>query len=178
MAINFDALPDSIENSSGKIIPKGTYPASIERAEMKTPKVKEGGTQNPDYLNLMLKVTTPSGEVLGNIWDIISESTNNYAQYKLKRFVMALGIKITPGLTLELKDLVKIAPNVKLLIDINQDKKDPTKNQVDIFSGDIYYHISEASKVLGDENLFVDASDAEDTIFGTKTTPDFENVEY
>ena len=93
MAINFDTLPESIEGGGNKIIPKGTYYATIDRAEMKTPKKKPDGTQNPDYLNLMLKIKDVTGKDVGIIWDIISESTNDYARYKLRRFIIALGIK-------------------------------------------------------------------------------------
>ncbi len=171
MAINFDQLPTSIDGGFGAIIPKGTYFATIERAEMKTPK----DTTKPDYLNLMLKIKDIQGKDMGIVWDIISESTNQYAQYKLRRFVVALGIEIVPGLVIDLKDLAKIATGVKMIVDINQDKEN--KNQVDIFSGDIYYHISEANKVFETEDLFVDATDAEDNaIFGDTNTD--ENIEY
>jgi hypothetical protein len=171
MAINFDSLPTSIDGGFGAIIPKGTYFATIERAEMKTPK----DTTKPDYLNLMLKIKDIQGKDMGIVWDIISESTNQYAQYKLRRFVVALGIEIVPGLVIDLKDLAKIATGVKMIVDINQDKEN--KNQVDIFSGDIYYHISEANKIFGTEDLFVNATDAEDNaIFGDTNTD--ENIEY
>ena len=171
MAINFDQLPTSVDGGFGAIIPKGTYFATIERAEMKTPK----DTTKPDYLNLMLKIKDIQGKEMGIVWDIISESTNQYAQYKLRRFVIALGIEIVPGLVIHLKDLAKIAPDVKMIVDINQDKEN--KNQIDIFSGDVYYHISETNTVFGTEDLFVDATDAEDNaIFGDTTTD--ENIEY
>lgn len=171
MAINFDQLPTSVDGGFGAIIPKGTYFATIERAEMKTPK----DTTKPDYLNLMLKIKDIQGKEMGIVWDIISESTKQYAQYKLRRFAVALGIEIVPGLSLELKDLAKIATGVKMIVEINQDKEN--KNQVDIFSGDVYYHISETNTVFGTEGLFVDATDAEDNaIFGDTTTD--ENIEY
>lgn len=167
MAIKFDSLPDSI--AGGQKIPKGTYYGIVEKAEMKQGK----DTTKPPYLNLMIKVSNAQGTPVGTLWDIISESTNQYAQYKLKRFIIALGINTTPDLELELKDLVKIAPQTKLLLDITQDKED--KNQVDIFSGDVYYHISEAEAVLGTDNIFIDATDAEDaTVFPTQNN----NVEY
>ncbi len=175
MGINFDQLPTSVESGFGAIIPKGTYFATIERAEMKTPKTKPDEPQKPDYLNLMLKIKDAMGKDMGIVWDIISESTNQYAQFKLRRFVVALGITITPGLIIELKDLAKIATGVKMIVDINQDKEN--KNQIDIFSGDIYYHISEANTIFGTDGLFVDATDAEDAaIFGNTTTD--ENIEY
>lgn len=171
MGINFDNLPTSVEGGFGAIIPKGTYFATIERAEMKTPK----DTTKPDYLNLMLKIKDAMGKDMGIVWDIISESTNQYAQFKLRRFVVALGIAITPGLVIELKDLAKIATGVKMIVDINQDKEN--KNQIDIFSGDVYYHISETNTIFGTDGLFVDATDAEDAaIFGDTNTD--ENIEY
>lgn len=171
MAINFDQLPESNGGSTNKIIPKGTYYASIEKTEMKKPQ----DTTKPEYLNITLKVQSAQGENMGFVWDKITESTSQYVLYKLRRFIMALGVTITPGLSLELKDLAKIAPGVKLLVDINQDKEN--KNQVDIFSGDVYYHISEANKIFGTDSLFVDASDAEDNPF-IEGTPTNENVEY
>lgn len=175
MAINFDQLPDSISGGFGTIIPKGTYFATIERAEMKTPKTKPDEPQKPDYLNLMLKIKDAQGKDMGIVWDIISESTNQYAQFKLKRFIIALGITITPGLSLHLKDLTKIATGVKMIVDINQDKEN--KNQIDIFSGDVYYPISETNNIFGTDNIFIDATDADDAaIFGDTTTD--ENIEY
>lgn len=173
MAINFDQLPTSIDGGYGTVIPKGTYFASIERAEMKKPK---SDPTKPEYLNMMLKIKDKDGKEMGIIWDIISESTNQYAQFKLRRFAEALGIKIVPGLSLELKDLAKIATGVKMIVDISQDKEN--KNQIDIFSGDVYYHISETNTIFGTEGLFVDATDAEDAgIFDTAPTTD-ENIEY
>ena len=67
MAINFDQLPTSIDGGFGAIIPKGTYFATIERAEMKTPKVKPDESQKPDYLNLMLKIKDIQGNNMGII---------------------------------------------------------------------------------------------------------------
>jgi hypothetical protein len=157
MSINYNLLPEP-----GGIIPKGTYFAKIEKAEMKTPKVKADGTQNPDYLNLMLKIKDAVGRDRGVVWDIIAESSNVYAKYKLKRFIIALGIAITPDL--KLKDLVKVAPKVKMVVDITQDNSEPPRNQVDIFTGHVYYHISEARYIFGKVDVFEDTDDTEDDI--------------
>ena len=99
--INFDTLPDSI---SAPTVPKGHYYATIEKAEIKTGK----DASKPPYLNMMFKLQNGAGEPVGTMWDIISENTNDYARYKLKRFIIALGVPITPNMSLELKDLVKI----------------------------------------------------------------------
>lgn len=172
MAINFDQLPDSVPGGNvGRIIPKGTYFGTIEKAEMK----KGQDPTKPEYLNVTFRIHSAKGDDLGLLWDKITESSNDYARYKLKRFVTALGLNMM-GTSFELKDLAKVAPQVKMIIDVNQDKEN--KNQIDIFSGDVYYHISEASKIFGEENLFVDASDAEDAAVFGDTTPTDDNVEY
>lgn len=176
MPINFDSLPSSVAPA---IIPKGAYYGEIEKAEMKTPKTKPGEAQKPDYLNIMFKLKNAKGESMGAMWDIISESNNQYAQYKLRRFVIALGITITPGMSLELKDLVKIAPHAKMIVEVAIDEKStPNKNQVDIFAGDIYYPMSEANKVFGEENLFIDASDAEDVFPQEGANTEMGEIEY
>jgi hypothetical protein len=177
MTINFDALPDS---NGSKLLEKKPYLITVKKAEMKPAKTKnDDGSTKPDYLNLFLEASTPDGKKAGQLWDIITESTNNYAQYKLKRFIIALGVPTTPGMSLELKDLAKIAPNAKMIADITvDDKATPPKNQVDIFSGDVYYPISAFNEVFGTDNAFINAEDAED-VFNTQDTPEAErHVEY
>lgn len=166
MAIRFDQLPS--ERPAGFALPdKGQYKAKIEKAEMKQPQ----DAKKPMYLNLTLALTDADGNAKGKVFDIISESESDYVRYKLKRFIMALGVPLTGSI--ELKDLSKIAQGKDMLVDITIDEKqDPARAVVDIFSNEIFYPLDAptASTTIDAS----DAADAEDTPFGvdhpTETT--------
>jgi hypothetical protein len=167
MAINFNSLPSDRPNATAA---PGQYYATIEKAEMKTPTTPG----KKDYLNLTLNLTDKDGKSAGKIFDILSESDADIIRYKIQRFITALEIPINGAF--ELKDLVKIVPNKKLIVDITVDdpkKKDPNspyspKAVVDVFSGQIYYPIAEAAAIFGtpntgvDQDAKVDAPDADD----------------
>ena len=162
MAISFDALPDTA--GGNRLLPKGSYYAVIESAEMKTPKMRDDGTVRPDYLNLKYRLKDVTGKDCGVFWDILSESNNEWVLKKLKRFIIAVGIDLT-GRSFELKDLCKPIVGTEFIVDIGIDERtQPHKNQIDLFSGDIYYHISEAGAVFGLDDVItpVNAADAED----------------
>lgn len=152
MAINFDQLPDKPAPS---LIDKGKYLARIEKAEMKTPKANT--TNKPDYLNLTLALKDETGNSKGKIFDIITESDSDYVRFKLKQLLQALNIKLK---SFELKDLPKLIQGKDLWVDVTiDDKQDPPRNTVDIFTGQVYYPLNSSSF----DNL-IDASDAEDAL--------------
>lgn len=161
MAINYTSLPTNKPSSN---IQKGCYVGIIEIAEMKSPK----DTTKKKYLNLRLGLTTPDGKNVGKVYDILTESEQPTAQFKLGRFITALNLPITGSF--ELADLVKMVQNKKLLVDICPEKKDgqPTgRDVVDVFSGDIYYDLAEASRKFEGVNLMpadnrINAPDAAD----------------
>ena len=138
MAINFDALPQ--EKPAGAIIPKGQYKAIIEKAEMKQGK----DASKPPYLNLLFALSDKeSGAPAGKLYDILSESESTYVMYKIGRFLKALSLNL--GATFELKDLAKLVTGKELLVDVMVDEKtEPNRSIVDIFSGEIYYPINGA----------------------------------
>ena len=138
MAINFNALPS--DKPAGFVIPKGQYKAVVEKAEMKKPK---GEVVKPDYLNLQFALSDlQTGAPVGKLYDILSESDSEYVMYKIGRFMKALNINL--GMSFELKDLAKIVANKTLVVDVTVDEKsEPKRNQVDIFSGGIYYSLEE-----------------------------------
>lgn len=144
MAINFDTAPD-VKPAQGADIPKGTYLAKIEAAEMKQPQDQS----KPQYLSITLAITDPeSNTPLGKLWDIMTESTNSYVQYKAKRLVKACGLKLSGEV--ELSDIGKliVGKDIKVDITIQEDKKvDPPvkRSVVDIFSADIFYPLVEES---------------------------------
>lgn len=144
----------------------GTYFGIIEKAEMKAPK----DPNKPDYLNLTIALQDKTGKACGKIFDILSESDKDLIRYKIMRFITALNIPITGAF--DLKDLTKIVTGKKLIVDITIDdpkKKDPdsaypAKAVVDVFTGMIYYPLSEASTIFGTAapTGAINAPDAED----------------
>jgi hypothetical protein len=104
MAINFAGLPD--ERPS--VLPEvGKYRVLIEKAEMKTPKVEPGQPKKPDYLSmtLALRVKPDGTPATGKVYDNLSESDSDYVRYKIKRFIIAMGIPVTKSI--ELKDFIQ-----------------------------------------------------------------------
>lgn len=174
MAINFNSLPTDKPNA---LPDNGTYYATIESAEMKQGK----DPTKPPYLNIALALKDKNGRACGKIFDILSESDKELVQYKLARFVLALGLEKLG--TFELIDLVKIIKNKQLIVDVKQEEaKDgyPAKAVVDVFAGSIYYPINDAAIIFGtatpksepkstdvqvvddDDTLTINASDAAD----------------
>ncbi len=154
MAINFDALPNSKPFSNPE---PGTYYATIDTAEMKQGK----DLSKPPYLNLKYKLKDQTGKSAGVIFDIIAESEHNLMQYKLKRFLLAIGVNFNGAF--ELRDLAKLCPGKEIIVDIKieagQDGR-PDRAVVDVMKDEIYYNISEASEIFGEGAI--NASDAAD----------------
>lgn len=157
MAINFDAL----SNSKGYNIPEpGTYLATIESAEMKQGK----DVSKPMYLNVKYKLTNKDGKSVGTIFDILTESEHQLMQYKLKRFLLAIGISFEGEF--ELKDISKLCVGKQLIVDVKKEEaKDNMRERavVDLFTGDIFYNIKEAKDIFGEAHTdTINADDAED----------------
>lgn len=158
MAINFDALPTDKPNA---IPDKGSYIATIEKAEMRNPK----DPKKPAYLSLTYVLKDASGKFAGKLFDGIYESDHDLMRYKLMRFITALEIPLTGSF--ELKDLCKIIQNKTFIVDITKEDKEgqPPRAVVDIFTNQIYYPMSEASEIFGNsacETQTINASDAAD----------------
>lgn len=165
--INFNSLPTNKPNA---LPDSGTYYATIDFAEMKQGK----DTTKPPYLSISLLLKNKEGKSSGKVFDIIAESDKELVQFKLARFLLALGLDKLGNF--ELTDLVKVVKNKQLIVDVKQEEaKDgyPAKAVVDVFSGDIYYPISEATSIFGttaptltvvddDAALTINASDAAD----------------
>lgn len=173
MAINFDSLP------TGKPVSlpdPGRYYGVIDSAEM-----KQGlDTSKPPYLNLCISIKDSTGKSCGKVYDILSESDKELVQYKLARFLIALNL--TKLGIFELADLVKVVKGKQLIVDVKvEDAKDgrPARPVVDVFTGSIYYPMSEANELFGNstpanksldatapnveyDDLTIDASDAAD----------------
>ena len=170
--INFSSLPTNKPNSLPE---SGTYYATIDSAEMKQSK----DPTKPMYLNMGLALKDKYGKSCGKIFDILAESDKELIQYKIARFLIALGLDKLGSF--ELADLVKVIKNKQLIVDVKQEEpKDgyPAKAVVDVFSGSIYYPMSDATTIFGtttatpddvpftignaNDELKIDASDAAD----------------
>lgn len=170
--IRFDNLPT---NKPTNTIETGTYYATIEQAEMKQ---GQDPTKVP-YLNMVLALKDASGKSCGKIYDILSESDKPLVQFKIARFLLALGLDKLGDF--ELADLIKVIKNKQLIVDVKQEEAKegyPAKTVVDVFKGDIYYPMSDAKTLFGntlienpteltvvpdeDADLTINASDAAD----------------
>lgn len=147
MAINYNALPSEKPATNGSIIPKGQYVALIEKAEMKQGK----DDTKPPYLNMQLDITDEaSGQKMGKLFHILTESNHPIPMYQLKRLIESLNLPITGEF--ELKDLTKMITGKKLLVDIEPEKaeegKAVSRSVIDVFSGQIFYPYVEATNPL------------------------------
>lgn len=160
MSINFNALPTEKPAIGGSLIPKGQYLAVIEKAEMKQGK----DDTKPPYLNLQLDLTDEaSGTKMGKVFHILTESNHPLPMYQLKRIIEALHLPITDNF--ELKDLVKMVQNKKLLVDIAPEKaeegKEPTRSVVDVMSGQVFYpYVADANPLEDDTFVCGNGNDA------------------
>lgn len=161
--INFNELPQ--DKPVGALIDKGCYVATIVEATMRTP--KNGGAE---YLALTYTLKTLDGVEKGKFWDNFFDVDKPIPRYKLQRLLTALGLSSLTSF--ELSDLTKVVNNKAMLVDITTDEKSDTpKNVVDVFSGEIYYPVSEKAAKAGivpaekddDDCPFIDAKDSAKT---------------
>lgn len=140
--INFNSLPN---NRPTNLPAPGPYYATVEAAEM-----RQGfDATKPPYLNITLALKDKYGKNCGKIYDILSESDKELVQYKLARFIIALGLENLG--TFELTDLVRVIKNKQLIVDVKQEEateRYPAKAVVDVFKGSIYYPMRDAETVF------------------------------
>lgn len=153
--INFDSLPKERPNQT---IPEGHYAATIEAAEMKPAK----DPAKPPYLNVRLGIIDVSGNKLGSIFDIFTESKASLQRYKLQRFITALKLDIPK---FELSDLTKIIIGKKIEVDLKIEQQEgyAPRTVVDATTNEIYYPF---------EDYPFDAYDSADATPDSSTTAD------
>lgn len=177
--ISFDSLPTKPARQN---IAEGFYYAKIENAEMRQPQ----DPTKPEYLNLMFSLSNAQHQAAGKIYDRITESDNQYQQYKLRRFIDALGLADTlkSAGNFELKDLCKIIKNKELIVELVQEKdrqtKEPTgQTVVNVFGDYIYASLAEAKEIFAEESLtqltIIDEDDAADASTPTQVHTDTED---
>ena len=152
--INFNELPNS-KPAGFSTIAKGRYFGTIEKAEMKQGK----DASKPPYLNITWNLSK-DGKPMGKFFDLITEpGDSDIPRYKLKRFIQALELPITGAFTLN--DLAKMVPGKSAFIDITVDEKsEPARNQVDVFTGEIYYSVNDIG--VDESTDEISANDAAD----------------
>jgi hypothetical protein len=143
MTINFDQFPQ--KKSDFPLIPRGQYQALVLDAEIKFSKAK---ISKPPYLSMTLKLFNKDGFPIGIIFDYITESKNDFARYKLKRFIEVIGFSLYREFSL--KDIAKNAKGKTMLVDVTVDEKiSPPRSCVDIFTGEIYYPLNTSTENNG-----------------------------
>lgn len=141
MGIVFDKLPTMkpLTEQKDVLLPKGRYTFLIKRADV----MKSEKTQT-SYLRVILECLDEKYKG-STVYDILTMSEKQLAQYKLLRFITAAGLSETlRNTTFELEDLVKVIPGLKIEADITTEEAKnnyPEKNIVDCFAGEIYYPI-------------------------------------
>ena len=145
--INMNSLP-SEKPSTGAIIPKGQYLATIKKADMKQPK----DDTKPMYFTAECDITDPvSGTPMGKFWINLFESEAPLTRYQLARFIKALNLPIQGEF--ELKDLTKMVNGKVLKVDIcPEDKPEPQRSVVDI-SAQCFYSAEEPVMQAAEEVL-------------------------
>lgn len=143
--MNFDRLPN--DKPTGFVVPEGSYKGIIADAQMRQPK----DTNKPMYLNFKLDLYDyKTNEKVGTIFDGLYESEASLLLYKLKRFMLATDIKLTE---FELSDLAKLINGKELIVDVKTEKQEgrADRSVVDVTKNQIYYPLSEAATVFGDD---------------------------
>lgn len=170
MSMNFDKLPDT--KPAGFVVPEGTYKGVIADAKMMQAK----DTTKPMYLNYKIDLYNyKTGEKVGSIFDSQFESEKSLVLYKLKRFMLATDIKLAQ---FELSDLAKLINGKELLVDVKTDHQEGKQDRsvVDATKNEIYYPLSEAKTVFGDDTeIVINASDSVEQP-ATITEADVEDV--
>ena len=141
MGIIFDKLPINKPTQDQKeqvLLPKGRYTFVVKRASVAT---SAAGTS---YLKLILECTNPEYKGV-TVYDNLSMSEKQLAQYKLMRFITGAGLaESLRNQTFELEDIAKVVPDTVLEADVTiEEAKNnyPEKNIIDCFAGEIYYPI-------------------------------------
>ncbi len=172
--IQFNALAKERPNNLPE---EGYYIAKIEKAEMK----QGQDVSKPMYLNLMYALKTKDGVNVGKMYDIITQPLAPFTEYKLARFIDAIGYAEKMPAQFELSDLVKIVKDRELIIKVTPDKKQetPTRIVVDI-TNDIYYPVSEADTLFNSKEnangLSIFEDDADDAKAPEPAQPSVEEV--
>ncbi len=140
MGIAFDKLPINkplSETREALLLPKDRYSFIIKKADKMT-----SASSGTEYLRVILECN--EGPHKGaTVYDNLSMSEKQLAQYKLLRFITGAGLaESLRNQTFELEDIAKIVPDTILEADVTVEEAKgnyPAKNIIDCFAGEIYY---------------------------------------
>lgn len=144
MAINFDALPtEKPKGSAGGLKPKGFYLGTIKEAVFNP--AQDGKQEN---IRIIWDMEAKGDIDSWTFWDWYHyNSAKEEPRYKFARLLMAINLNLS-GSSIEPKDLVKVLPGKRAVLDIGIDKAEKY-NIVDIFSNDCIYPVSEWAALTG-----------------------------
>ena len=151
MAIDFTKLKT---DNPFSVPDPGIYLATITEAKSQQPK----DTSKPEFLNVKYSLMDADGNSAGNMEDNFFDSDSDVPKYKLGRFITAVGIPLTGAM--EFKDLAKILPKRKLVVDVKNVKddyrstegKEVMKAEIDLFAREAYYPVGEFNSLVGRED--------------------------
>ena len=168
MSVNFDELPN--KNPGGAVAPPGFYKFTVMKPAMRQP----NDAAKPEYLNYTLALSDINGKKYGNMFDAQYDSDTKLMQFKLGRFVAAIGLKLKGKM--DLKDLAKLIENRSGVVEVANvpNYKDATRTDatVKIYGSDCYWPLSEFAKLVAGTAPDLSTPDADDVIeFSDEDSP-------
>lgn len=114
--MNFNNLATSKFNGKGnfKTPEAGVYHARVEKCEIKT--AKSGN----EYLSVRMSMTDKGLAKCGSCFDMLMDSDKPFLQYKVRRFLEAIGVPVAGEMSL--KDLGVIAEGCELTLWVQQEE--------------------------------------------------------
>jgi hypothetical protein len=149
MALNFNDLPQ--DRPAGGQFPNITDKYCRAKVHSANASVSTGAnTKGQDKLDIVFDCVSFDGTVTTKIWDSFYESEKPLLRYKLRQFILALGLKLQGEFTM--RDLAKIVPNKELILatKTEDNTKGGLKNVVDAYDDGIFYPMSELANLKGE----------------------------
>lgn len=144
--MNFDKAPST---NPFTLPAPGFYKFTVVKAEMKQPKA----AGKPMYLNLTLSLINAQGVRCGNIFDMITESTDERVLYKANRFIKATGLNLQGDVPLNA--IAKMVVNRSGVVEVEnrEDKNAPNgpvmRAQPRLFGSECFWPESEFATLVG-----------------------------
>ena len=112
--INFDAIPDTLNN----VPAEGLYRGKVDKAEMRPAWVPT----EPNELNMTCSLFNKDGVACGKYFETLKNNpaaaSNGSQLFKIGKFVKAIGLNFA-GQTVELQDICKLVQGKEFIVDIS-----------------------------------------------------------
>jgi hypothetical protein len=172
MALNFNELPQG--RPAGGQFPVISDNYCISTVHSAVAGVSTGAnTKGQPKLDIVFDAVSFDGTVRTKIWDTLYESEKPLLRYKVRQFILALGLKLNGSFTMA--DLAKIVGN-KQLISATKLEDKPSggqKNVIDAYDDGIFYPMSDLATLKGEDPEAIapfNAPDGETPFSGSEST--------